>query len=102
MAEVSLIAFVVHILIIVINNIFLANNEFISLIVSEIGTIAFFGILGLAGLIVAIKQEFPQAVMIRGKWAVINGIIWCAVSWLLMLRYFYYLITDVTKYFFSN
>lgn len=65
-AEISLIAFVVHIFIIIIDNIFLKNNETISLIVSEIGAIAFFGILGLAGLIVAIKQELPQVVIIQG------------------------------------
>lgn|SRR5215212_5226467 len=96
-AKVSLFAFVIEVISIFINKTILNNNTIPSLLLSEISAVLFFGLLGLAGLIVVIRRELPQVIVVHGRLAIVNGFIWCVISWLLMLRYIYALVTDIMK-----
>ena len=96
-AKVSLFAFVIEVISIFINKTILNNNTIPSLLLSEISAVLFFGLLGLAGLIVVIRRELQQVIVVHGRLAIVNGFIWCVISWLLMLRYIYALVTDIMK-----
>ncbi|HAV76614.1 MAG TPA: hypothetical protein DCX53_04590 [Anaerolineae bacterium] len=98
-AKLSLSAFALQIIVISINRQLLTENELASLLLSEVGAIAFFGILGLAWLVVATRRELPQVAIFRGKFAVINGLFWFIVSWALMIRFIYLLFVDLKKIF---
>lgn len=96
-AKISLFAFTIEVISILINKTVLNNDTIASLLLSEIGAVVFFGLLGLAGLIVVIRQELQQVIVVHGRLAIVNGLIWCAISWLLMLRYIYALVIDIMK-----
>jgi len=96
-AKISLFAFALQLIATIIDDTLLDRNTIESLILSEISAIAFFGFLGLAGLIVIIRKEMPQAITIRGKSAIIFGLIWCGISWSLTIRYIFLFIKDIVK-----
>lgn len=96
-AKISFSAFAIQVVIFVFDKYLRDYSDAASLLLSDLGTIAFFGLLGLAGLIVVIRQELPQVVTIRGKWAVINGVLWLVVAWTLMIIYIYFLLVDIMK-----
>jgi|KBSSwiStaDraftv2_1062776.scaffolds.fasta_scaffold284934_2 hypothetical protein len=96
-AKVSLFAFVIEIVSIVINRTLLVKHLLASLLLSEVSAVLFFGLLGLAGLIVIVRRELPQVIVVHGRLAVVNGFIWCIISWILMLRYIYALAIDILR-----
>ena len=96
-AKISAFAFAILFFTIIIAKTLLVNDEVRSMILVEFGAVSFFAIQGIAGLIVAIQQKLSQAITIRGKTAVINGMVWCTISFFLMLRYIYAFITDLFR-----
>lgn len=94
-AYISLVAFGVKFLVSITINSITNQDSVLLVFLPELGSILFFCILGLAGMIVIIRKELPQAIVVRGNMAVVIGLIWLVISWLLMCRALYLLAVDV-------
>jgi hypothetical protein len=95
-AKIGLLAFAVGFLFYILNNTLFKYDAIGSLIGSRIGAITFCGLLGLAGFVVMIRGELHQVVVIRGKLAMLYGLIWCVISWSLATYYVFLLFSDIS------
>jgi len=95
--KLSLIAFAIKVGTSIIVNLLNQYGVTTTMLVSKAGVIVFFCVLGMAGVVVIIRQELPQAIVVRGKTAVVYGLIWFIVSWVLMIRYIYLLAVDIME-----
>ena len=96
-AKIGLSAFDVGFLFYLADEVIFMNNGIRSLILSRLGAITFFSLLGLDGFIVMIRKELHQIVIIRGKPAIFYGLIWCIFLWTLALQNIFLLLNDFVK-----
>ena len=87
-ARISMLAFGIAIFTLIINKIIIPQTSFILLVSSYVGGIIFWWLLGFAGLVVAIRRELQQIILIKGNLAVFYGVLWCLFSWSLSLYIF--------------
>ena len=96
-AKISVIAIAFGYLVLVVYDTIFISNDFSAHISKLLGTVVFFTLLGLAGFVVALREELPQVVTIHGKAAKIFGMIWWLIGWGLAIRYLYFLIRDIIR-----